>query len=104
MMTTEEITKTIVDRTRGIVDENKAEKVYKASGIEIHDNGKISLSKNAEETLDSLIENLNNEGGIIAKIMLRNLFEKMCQEYPKACRGDELAPFGGFLYLGTMIC
>ncbi|MGR3177861.1 MAG: hypothetical protein ACUZ8E_07365 [Candidatus Anammoxibacter sp.] len=73
MISTADITKSIIDRTSGIVDKRKAEKVYKASGIEIDDSGKISLTKNAEETLNSLIENLINEGGVIAKIMLNNL-------------------------------
>ncbi|MGR3319663.1 MAG: hypothetical protein ACUZ8O_14440 [Candidatus Anammoxibacter sp.] len=73
MISIDDITKAIIDRTSGIVDKLKAERVYKASGIEIDDNGNISISKNAEETLDSLIKNLINEGGIIAKIMLNNL-------------------------------
>lgn len=73
MITTEDITKTIIDRIRGIVDKKRAEKVYKDSGIEIDANGKISISKNAEETLESLVKNLITEGGAIVKIMLHNL-------------------------------
>ena len=73
MISTCDITKTIIDRASGIVDKLKAERVYKASGIEIDCNGAISISKNAEDTLNSLIENLINEGGVIAKIMLHNL-------------------------------
>lgn len=69
----EEITKTIVDRSKRIIDEIKAEKVYKASGIEIDINGNISINKPAEETLNCLVKNLISEGGVIAKIMLHNL-------------------------------
>ena len=69
----EEITRTIIDRSKGIVDDIKAKKAYKASGIEIDLNGKISINKPGEETLNCLVKNLIIEGGVIAKIMLHNL-------------------------------
>ena len=72
-MTTEDITKSIVDRTKGIVDKNCADKVYKASGIKFDENGQIFLVESPEKALESLVKNLESEGGAIVKIMLRNL-------------------------------
>ncbi len=74
MSSIEEIIKTIVKRAKGVIDINKAEEACKASGIAIDKTGNISISaKNADETLQSLIKNLVNEGGLIVKIMLHNL-------------------------------
>lgn len=73
MLTTEETIMTVIDRTKGIVDRKMAQKLYEESGISFDISGNISISKEADEALNCLIQNLSNEGGVIAKIMLHNL-------------------------------
>ena len=72
----DEIIKAVVERTRGIIDKKRVEKIYEASGIRFDKYGNILIKSNASDTLNSLIKNLIIEGGVIAKIMLHNLSDE----------------------------
>ena len=72
----DEIIKAVVERTSGIIDKKRVEKIYEASGIRFDKYGNILIKSNASDTLNSLIKNLIIEGGVIAKIMLHNLSDE----------------------------
>ncbi len=73
MLSTEDTIRTVIDRTNGIVERNMSKRACKESGISFDNHGNIKISEKADETLNNLIKNLVNEGGVIAKITLHNL-------------------------------
>jgi len=76
MLTVEETIKSVIDRTKGIIEVAKSKKAYKEAGISVDDNGNVFIEKRADDALKSLITNIANEGGVIAKITLNNLAQE----------------------------
>lgn len=72
-LTNEELIKIIIDRLKGILDENMAGDIYQASNITLKENGEIILNGNTNIILDNLLASLLKKGTIPVKITLRNL-------------------------------
>ncbi len=63
----------VLVRSMGLLGKEKAEEVAKRSGINLLVSGAIELSEPPDKALENLIRNVVAEGGIIAKIAVKNM-------------------------------
>ena len=71
--TGDNIIKEIISRLKGVLEEEKARKIYEIASIRVTGNGDVSISGNPNVALDKLIRNLINEDNYLAKITLHNI-------------------------------
>ncbi len=63
----------VLIRSMGLLGKDKAEEVAKKSGIDLLSSGNINVSEPLDKVLEKLIRNIVAEGGIIAKIAVKNM-------------------------------
>ncbi len=63
----------ILVRSMGLLGKSKAEEVAKKAGIRLMPSGDIEVESSPDEVLENLIRNIVKEGGIIAKIAIKNM-------------------------------
>ncbi len=63
----------ILVRSMGLLGKGKAEEVAKKAGIRLMPSGDIEVESSPDEVLENLIRNIVKEGGIIAKIAIKNM-------------------------------
>jgi len=69
----DQIIEEIISRLRGVLDEEKAKRIYEISSVSVAGNGDVIISGNPNVALDKLIRNLIKEGDYLAKITLHNI-------------------------------
>ena len=63
----------VLVRSMGLLGKEKAEEVARKSGIRLLGSGSIDISSDPEKVLETLIRNIVAEGGVIAKIAVKNM-------------------------------
>lgn len=72
----EAIIRTIVERLTGVIDEEKAEKIYEAVNIKISNDGDVTVPGKPGLVLDKLLRTLLKEGDYLVKITLHNIAQE----------------------------
>ena len=67
------ILENVLVRSMGILGKDKAEEVARAVGIKFLPSGDIDISGSPDKILNDLIRNIIKEGGVIAKIAVKNM-------------------------------
>ena len=78
-----EILENIFMRSMGILGKEKTEEMAKISGINLLPTGEIEISKPYDEALRIFINNIIKEGGIVAKIAMKNMSKQYNFPMPK---------------------
>ena len=78
-----ELIEKILMRGAGLVGMKKMEEISKKSGIDMSStSGKLKLLLPEEEVLKSLVKGLLSEGGVIARIAVKNMSKQYNFEMP----------------------
>lgn len=72
----EQIIKKIVTRLKGVIDEEKAKSIYKASNITVNGPDDIIVEGKPNFVLDKLLRTLLKEGNYLVKITLHNIAQE----------------------------
>ncbi|MGR3218871.1 MAG: hypothetical protein ACUZ8H_03510, partial [Candidatus Anammoxibacter sp.] len=72
----DELIKSIINRLKGIIDEEKAEKIYKMSGITVGNGGEVTIEGKHSIAVDKLLRNLVKDGDYLVKITLHNIAQE----------------------------
>ncbi len=67
------VVENVLVRSMGLLGKEKAEEVAERSGIKLLSTGSIDISTDPEKVLEELIRNIVAEGGVIAKIAVKNM-------------------------------
>ena len=76
MSVDKKILEDILIRSMGILGKEKAEEVAKRSGIVLLSTGDIDIPEASDQVLENLIRNIIEEGGVIAKIAVKNMSQQ----------------------------
>ena len=82
-MVDSELVEKIIFRGTALVGKDNIDKIISNLGIKFSHSGSIILPKSPEEVLKDLIESLVKNGGVIAKITLKNMSKQYGFEFPK---------------------
>lgn len=75
-LTEDELIKAIITRLKGVIDEEKAMRIYEASKITINNDDDIIINGKSSVVLDKLLRNLIKEGDYLVKITLHNIAQE----------------------------
>ncbi len=73
MSVDKKVVENILVRSMGLLGKQKAEEVAKRAGITLVPSGDIEIEGSLDKVLEELIKNIVKEGGIIAKIAIKNM-------------------------------
>lgn len=82
----EVLIKSIISRVNGIIDEEKASKIYKDADITVKGNDEIVINGKASVVLDKLTRSLIKDGNYLVKITLHNLAQENGLNICPLCR------------------
>ncbi|MGR3318850.1 MAG: AraC family ligand binding domain-containing protein [Candidatus Anammoxibacter sp.] len=72
----DELIKSIITRLKGVIDEEKAKKIYEMSGITVKDDGDVTIEGKHSIAVDKLLRNLVKDGDYLVKITLHNIAQE----------------------------
>ena len=73
MSVDKKVLENVIIRSAGLLGIKKAEEVASKLGIKLLSTGAVEFSGDPDELLDALIRNIVAEGGVIAKIAIKNM-------------------------------